>query len=277
MMAHVTTNDGVKLAYRDEGKGTPIVMLPGWSQSAALFKHQFEKLSSQYRLIGFDHRGHGESEKPDYGYRMGRLAKDLDDVLTGLDLSDVILMGHSMGCSVIWGYLDLFGYDRVKKLILIDQPAVVLATPIMSQKERDDLGAIIDAEGMMGLYAGLLGDDWQSVTEGFVGSMLTKTIAPELKGWIMEENLKFPRKQAAELLIHHASTDWRDMIRRISVPTLVLGGKASHVPPDSQVWIHQHIPGSRLEIFEAEEGGSHFMFLESPEKFNRVVREFVGE
>jgi non-heme chloroperoxidase len=273
---HVTTNDGVKLVYQEAGQGTPIVMIPGWSQSAALFKHQMEGLSDRYRVIAVDMRGHGESDKPNYGYRMGRLAKDLHDFLTTLDLRDVVIMAHSMGCSVTWGYLDLFGSDRISKLILIDEPAWVMNTPDMSEEEKANLGAIIDAEGAIGLYMGLRSDQARAVIEGFVGGMLTKDIAPDLKAWIIEENLKFPSVEAAELVLHHICIDWRDVIQRITLPTLVVGGKASHVPWRSQIWIHEQIAGSQLEIFEEKDGGSHFMFLEGPKKFNKLVADFIG-
>jgi len=66
------------------------------------------------------------------------------------------------------------------------------------------------------------------------------------------------------------------VIPRITVPTLIVGGRVSVVPWKSQVWINSQIKGSRLEIFEESEGGNHFMFMESPDKFNRVVREFMG-
>ena len=251
-------------------------MIPGWSQSAALFKYQLEGLSDRYRVIAVDMRGHGESDKPNHGYRMGRLSKDLDDFLTALDLQDVVLMGHSMGSSVSWGYLDLFGSDRLSKLIIIDEPTWTLGTPDMSEEEKANLGTITDAEGMVELFMELRGESAQTMTREIVGGMLTRDIAPDLKAWIIEENLKFPRVDAAELLLHHASTDWRDVIQRITLPTLVVGGKASHVPLQSQIWIHGQIAGSQLEIFEEEEGGSHFMFLEGPGKFNRIVADFIG-
>lgn len=275
-MPHVTTNDGVNLAYQEAGKGQPVVLLHGWSQSAALFKHQMETLSDRYRMIAVDLRGHGESDKPDFGYRMGRLAKDLHDFLTALKLKDIILVGHSMGCSVSWGYLDLFGDKLIKKLVLIDEPAWVMTTPDMTDEEKANLGGIADAEGTVGLYLGLRGPDATAVTQGFVGSMLTPDIPADIKAWIMEENFKFPREHAAELALHHICIDWRDVIQRIKVPTLVIGGKASHVPWQSQIWIHEQIPNSELMIYEADEGGSHFMFLENPEKFNQMMIDFVG-
>jgi pimeloyl-ACP methyl ester carboxylesterase len=53
-------------------------------------------------VIAVDMRGHGESDKPDNGYAIQRLAKDVQDLLAARNLTDVTLMGHSMGSSVIW-------------------------------------------------------------------------------------------------------------------------------------------------------------------------------
>jgi len=98
----VTTNDGVTLRYEEAGSGKPLVCIPGWSQTAAQFKHQLTGLSDRYRVIAVDMRGHGESDKPDNGYTIQRLAKDVQDLLVARNLTDVTLMGHSMGSSVIW-------------------------------------------------------------------------------------------------------------------------------------------------------------------------------
>ena len=63
----VTTSDGYKLRYEDAGSGKPLVCIPGWSQTAAQFKHQLTGLSDRYRVLAVDMRGHGESEKPAHG------------------------------------------------------------------------------------------------------------------------------------------------------------------------------------------------------------------
>ena len=80
----VALSDGVRLSYIEAGSGKPLVMVPGWSQTAIEFKHQLEGLSSRYRVIAFDPRGQGESDKPDHGYRLSRLAMDLREVLDAL-------------------------------------------------------------------------------------------------------------------------------------------------------------------------------------------------
>jgi non-heme chloroperoxidase len=70
-------------------------------------------------------------------------------------------------------------------------------------------------------------------------------------------------------------TDWRDVFATIDVPTLLIAGEASFFKVSALRWIHTQIPGSRLEVFGAEEGGSHFMFMENPVKFNAVLRKFL--
>ena len=89
-----------------------------------------------------------------------------------------------------------------------------------------------------------------------------------MKDWIIKCNLKFSREQAAILLFNNCVQDWRDVIPRIKIPTLIVGGRSSVTPWQSQVWIHQQIEGSQLSIFEEEEGGQHFLFIERASKFN---------
>ena len=142
----VTTNDGVGLRYREAGSGQPLVLVHGWSQAAALFRYQLDGLSDRYRVIAYDQRGHGESDKPAFGYRIARLAKDLHEFLVALDLRDAAVLGHSMGCSVLWAYWDLFGADRLAKLILVDQTSFLTRNPAWSPTELEQTGARTTAD-----------------------------------------------------------------------------------------------------------------------------------
>lgn len=271
-----TTSDGVRLHYIEAGSGDVLVMIPGWSQTAAQFKHQIAGLSDRYRVIAIDMRGHGESDKPEHGYRIHRLSADVHEFLVGNNLRNVTLSGHSMGCSVIWGYWELFGRDRVGKLILIDQMPMITANPVWSDAEKTDAGALLDKDSLYSVTNALAGPEGVKTTEGFITGMFNKNYPKSELEWVIAQNLKMPRAYAARLLYDHATNDWRDVIPRIDIPTLVFGGKASLVGWKSQQWIGRQIPGARTEIFETEEGGNHFMFMENPEKFNRIVREFMG-
>ena len=86
---------------------------------------------------------------------------------------------------------------------------------------------------------------------------------------------------AAQALEHdmggHHAMDWRDLIPRINLPTLIVSGRASAAATwKSQEWVHRQIKGSQFEVFEEAEGGQHFMFVENPEKFNRIIMEYLG-
>jgi pimeloyl-ACP methyl ester carboxylesterase len=273
---HVTTSDGVRLHYLHAGSGKPILMIPGWSQTAEQFRHQLEGLSDRYRVIALDMRGHGESDKPEHGYKISRLAKDVRDTLEALDLEEVNILGHSMGSSVIWSYYDLYGPDRLAKLLLIDQMPMITGNPGWSEEEQVNSGAIFTPQSLYDTINALAGPDGIATTGGFIGNMVTKSIPRADKEWIIARNLRMPRRHAATLLYNHATQDWRDLIPRLALPTLVVGGRTSIVPWRSQEWVAAQVPGARLEIFEEEEGGNHFMFIEGCEKFNAIVADFVG-
>ena len=276
-MPQITTSDQIWLNAIEAGSGTPLVFIPGWSQSAAMFRYQLEDLSRDYRVIAIDMRGHGQSEKPAHGYRIARLAADLHDALQALDLKGAILAGHSMGCSIIWSYLDQFGSDRLSRLILIDEPPVLTAWPSWTEAERLDLGPKFTPELLFGMADELIGPTGKEFTRNFItGNFFTKAISKEMVEWVVAENLKFPRLYAARLLIDHGAQDWRDTVARIALPTMVVGGEASVFKVASQKWIARQALNARLEIFNEKEGGSHFMWLENPERFNSLVRSFAG-
>jgi non-heme chloroperoxidase len=113
----VTVDGDVTSAYCEMGDGPPVVCLPGWSQAAEQFVPVMEQLAPGHRMVAFDHRGHGRSSQPGRGYRLHRLAADLHEALSTLDLGDFTLLGHSMGVAVIWAYLDVFGDDGIDRLI----------------------------------------------------------------------------------------------------------------------------------------------------------------
>jgi non-heme chloroperoxidase len=263
-MPEFTTLDACTLNYVDQGSGKPLVLLHGWSQSSAMFKHQIHCLSERYRVVALDLRGHGESEKPESGYRIARFAKDVYELFDVLDLQEVNFLGWSMGCSVIWSYFELFGSERLSKLILVDEPPWVLNT------EDYDMGSFAIDE--LWPLCTKIRDTREEITRSFVDRMVTTDLPKMEKEWIVQENLKTPAHIAARLIFTHASTDWRDLIPRIDLPTLVVGAKKSIVPWKSQIWLHEQIPGSKVEIFETY---GHIMFYESFDRFNQIVTDFV--
>ena len=211
----------------------------------------------------FDYRGHGESEKTDHGYRISRFAQDVQELLEHLQLGQVTLLGHSMGASVIWAFLDVFGSDQLSGIVIDDQSAAMTLLEDESQSEIENAGAIFPWDQLNQICASLKSPDADQVTRSLMDNMLSDQISSADRDWIMAENLKFPRHHAATLLFNHSTQDWRDLIMRIQIPTLIIGGESSVVPEVSQRWIHSQIPNSLMEIFPTDAGGHHFAFLEN--------------
>jgi non-heme chloroperoxidase len=268
----IRVNDGIVLNCFEAGSGPPLVLIHGWRQSGSLFVHQIDGLSASNRVIALELRGHGRSEQPRFSFTVARLAKDLQEVIAALDLQGSVLLGHSMGCAVIWSYIELFGPERLRGLILVDQPARMIVDTRASASPAE-AGGIYTVAELDAMYNAIRSP---IRTTGFVDSMLTGLLSATDRQWLIEENMILPPALAAELFFNLCTADWRAVIARITLPTLVIGGRVSPTPWRSQAWIHFTIPASRLEIFEREEGGGHLMFLENPAKFNRVVADFLS-
>jgi pimeloyl-ACP methyl ester carboxylesterase len=269
------TNDGVELRYVEAGAGKPVLLIHGWSHSAKLFEGQLDGLSERYRVIALDLRGHGYSDKPKHGMRLSRLTKDVHEFLAGLGLQGVNAVGHGMGAAVLWNYWDLFGGDRIEKMIFVDQSPFATANPMMSEEEMKLAGSTFDFKNLYSEVNGLVGVNGGAVTEALIRGMTSRRTPRDVIAKIVAQDFRLPRPEAAHLLYSWATHDWRDTIPRIALPVLTIGAQGGPVPVESQLWIRDQIEGARAEIFELEEGG-HFMFLENPEKFNRLVAEFVG-
>lgn len=274
----LTTSDGAILDYRDTGAGSTgrtLVMLHGWSQSRAMYDRVIPLLSEKYRVVTYDQRGHGESPTPTGGARIARLAQDLVELLDHLAIASADLVGHSMGSSVVWSFVDQLGTARADSLILVDQPSACVALPWMSGEDARDAGAILTFPGAQGFVDGVLGPDSLEVRSAFLTSMLTADIPAADYEFMLAENLKLDAGFGARILLDHVMQDWRDMLSSIDVPTLVTAGEVSHVAPASQEWTAAHIPGAQLRVFTAAEGGAHFPFFEAPEPFAEAIDGFL--
>lgn len=279
-MGEFVTRDGCTIRYEDTeaAPGTSnetIVLLSGWSQTAAMYDRLVKVLDGRYRTVVYDYRNHGQSGASDNGARIASLATDLRELLDHLSIPRAHLAGNSMGCSVLYSFVDLYGTERVKSLVLIDQPSVCALVPWLTQEDAGEVGAIMDFTGAAGFVEGLLGPDAEAVRRDFLRSMVFDDISEEDFAYLLEQNMTLRMPYGARLVLDHVMQDWRDVLPRIDVPTLVTGGELSHVDATSQRWIAGQIPGAQLEVFTREEGGDHFPFFENPEHFAAVYTSFI--
>ncbi|MBT7293718.1 MAG: alpha/beta hydrolase [Rhodospirillaceae bacterium] len=274
---YVQIGGGVTLHYVEAGEGKPLIIIPSWSLTGATYKYQLSALSRTRRVIALDMRGHGESSTPENGYRVSRLAADLRALIETLDLPEVDLMGHSIGSSIIWSYYDLYGDYRLGRLVFVDQAPSVTAKPDWSKEERHLYGCLLpDLPALAEFYLDVLAAESAEATATVIARLFSPALPKNELLWFASEIVKLPRRHAADLLYNHCSLDWRDVIKTIRLPSLVVGAEASIFSAESQRWIAAQIPGAAVEIFAAGEGGSHFMCYENPVKFNALVEAFLA-
>ena len=124
MPKFLIANDGVRICYEEYGcQGPAVVMIHGWSGSSKYFALNVDELAKTCRVVTFDLRFHGESDKPGWGFHVHRLAADLHSLISGTWLADArpALLGASLGCAVIWSYVELYGDKAMSRFIFVDQ------------------------------------------------------------------------------------------------------------------------------------------------------------
>ena len=103
----------IKLFYEDYGKGKPVILIHGWPLSHRMWEYQIETLVNEgFRVIAYDRRGFGDSDKPWEEYNYDILAKDLHDIIEKLTLTQVSIIGFSMGGGEVARYIGKYGTKK---------------------------------------------------------------------------------------------------------------------------------------------------------------------
>jgi non-heme chloroperoxidase len=271
----VRTTDGVLLRYVEAGEGPDLLLVAGWTLTADLWQRQIAEFSRTHHVVAYDHRGQGMSDAPGYGYRVTRLAADARELILTLGLTDVTWVGHSMGCSVAWAYWDLYGGIDVGRLVLIDGPAVQVSLPDWPSGAAEELGAILNPEGLAEFIAAVRGPLAREAATGVFGLMCSPDMTEHERGMLVDRSLLTDRAAASALLFNHATQDWRDVLPRITVPTLVIGAEGSLFPATAIKNLSAAIVNSSTVIIPAADKGSHMAFYENPSAVNSAIRAFL--
>ena len=114
----------IRLYYEDHGSGPAVVLLSGWPLDSRSWEPQVHALlAAGHRVITYDRRGFGQSSRPAEGYDFDTLARDLDTLLTELDLREVTLVGFSLGTGELARYIGTYGTGRLKGCVFIESLA----------------------------------------------------------------------------------------------------------------------------------------------------------
>ena len=266
-MAEIAIPSGITLAYDEVGPedAHPLVLVHGISMSRRYFRRQLEPLSARNRVIAVDLRGHGESEKVEFGHTVPQYARDLRQFLEALGVERPVLLGWSMGAFVAFEYIRQFGTGGLRGLIDVDESA--------SDFKWDGWEhGFLDLPSLHSLMTSVQ-DDKDAFINGFLPEMFHQPPAPAELQWMISESTMLPTGALSAILFDQTVQDYRDVLPSIDIPALICWGEHDQLLPVSGApYMRDHIPGARLEVF-GESG--HCPFLEESAKFNAVVQEFV--
>jgi len=273
-MAYFETSDKCKIFYEIHGEGEPLVLIHGWDCNTTFYRYQVPVLSEKFKVVTYDLRGHGQSDRSPEATEMGMsldtFAKDLYELIQFLGLKDVNLCGWSMGTSIILNYIDLYGNENLKSLCCIDM------TPKLLCDDEWHLGQskvfnIVDNLGFMEVIA----TNWPEACNLFIPNVFAEGFDQEsdMYKWAMGEALKNTPHVVLNMWIAMAVKDYREVLPKIDVPTfLAYSGNGLLYSPEHGEYMRDHIKGSVLDIFP---GCGHGLMFENPDKFNADYLEFL--
>jgi non-heme chloroperoxidase len=263
--------DGTNLFYQDWGEGSPVVFCAPCWLSCNWWDYQIPYLTDQgLRCVIYDRRGHGRSDMPSHGYDFDTLAGDLDALMTQLDLHNVTLVGHSMGCGETVRYLGRFGSDRVSRLMLI-----ATITPFVMKTEDNPLG--VEPAELEKARTNVRKDRPRVIAEaapGFFGAPNIPVSDEMMRWWDRMLDDQCPMKTFVDLHKIFTETDFRPDLQKITVPTLLIHGDAdtsSNIERTSRVTAPL-IRGSQLKIYE---GAAHGLPVTHMDRLNADILAFV--
>ncbi|WP_217242898.1 alpha/beta fold hydrolase [Streptomyces sp. AC555_RSS877] len=269
-MGDITTSDGVTIHYEEQGSGPPLVLIHGWGFSGRFFTRNVAALAEHARVITVDLRGHGDSGKPRHGYRVSRLAKDLFDLLEALDLREVTVLGWSLGCPVVWSYLELFGSHRLARAVYVQQAPRQYYAPDWKHAHA----TCYDEPSLAALQTQLTCDP-SAFDEDQIGTIFAGAPTSPERELLLAEMAKSPPYARNALMADHTRHDWRDLLPAIRLPGLVLVARQDQVFPwQGPARVGEALPGARTVFFEHS---GHALFFDEPEKFHRTVTGFLTD
>jgi pimeloyl-ACP methyl ester carboxylesterase len=264
----IRTADGANLAYTDWGEGgAPVVFVSAWACPSRMWQAQIAALSERgVRCIAFDRRGHGRSPDPGRGYDIDTLADDLGAVLEQLDLTDVTLVGHSMGCAEIIRYLARHGGGRVRRAVLLAP-----AAPCLTQTADNPYGAPAAVHEQ-------IRQAWIADFPKWVADNARPFYAPETSPEMVDYGarmlLECPLPVALACNRALTTADLRADCAKVRVPTLVVHGDADASAPLEATGkrVAALIPGARLVVLP---GAPHGLFTTHAAVVNGHIAEVL--
>ena len=274
-MTEITAHHGIfkdtNLHVDDTGgSGRPVVLIHGWPLSGESWKLQVPALQQAgHRVITYDRRGFGRSDKPKSGYTYDTLTEDLHTLLTELALDDVTLVGFSMGGGEVARYFSAYGSERLRSVVFAS------AVPPYLMRGADNPEGPLTKEQAAEMTAQLTKDEgsfYDDFTTQFFSVDGELKVTEQQRQEALALCRQADKKAALACMAAFGGTDFRDDLPKVGVPALVLHGDGDATVPfeGSGARTHRALPGSRLHVIA---GAPHGCNVSHPDEFNAALLE----
>lgn len=254
------------------GSGRPVILIHGWPLSGTAWEKQVPALrESGLRAIAYDRRGFGRSDKPASGYDYDTLAADLAALIEARDLRDVTLVGFSMGGGEVARYIGRYGEDRLRSVVF-----AAAVPPYMMKTDDNPEGPLTQKEADR-MEADLRADRdafFDGFTKNFFAANGELKVSGEERRKAMALCKQSDQNAALRCMEAFGTTDFREDVKKVGVPTLVLHGDADGIVPieGSGRRTHRAVSGSILEVVK---GAPHGLNVSHAGEFNAALLRFL--
>jgi pimeloyl-ACP methyl ester carboxylesterase len=256
---HVAVSkDGVPIAYEVMGSGeTTLVFVHGWSCDSRYWRMQTPYFSENYRIIVLDLAGHGNSGMARTEYTMASFGEDVKAVVEAVDAKEVILIGHSMGGSVIAEAARLMP-DRVIGLIGVDTLENIEYP--LTQEHFESMIAPLEA-------------DFKTGAQGFISSMMSSDTDKDLREWILADMSAAPPAVAMsalrELMAQYITGDAAKVFDELRIPVITVNADK---PTKDYEPNRRHMFSYDAIVLK---NADHFLMMNRSEEFNTALSQAV--
>jgi pimeloyl-ACP methyl ester carboxylesterase len=267
---------GREVEFRLEGRGPLVVLVHGMAGSGATWDHVVPALAERFAVLTVDLPGHGSSAKPvDGDYSLGAFASIVRDLMITLGHERATIVGQSLGGGVAMQFAYQFP-SRCERMVLVGSGGL--------GREVAPLLRALAFPGVEFLYPVIFASVFRGAGRGVLGGLRKIGLRPSAyvdQMWQSYESLTEPETRAAFARTLRSVVDATG--QRVSahdrlplagdIPTLIVwGANDAIIPSRHAAAAHATLPSSRVEIFE---GVGHFPHCEDPERFVRVLTDFI--
>ncbi|WP_372734658.1 alpha/beta fold hydrolase [Nocardioides sp.] len=270
------TLHGHRRAYVKTGSGPALLLLHGLGCDHTTWEPVIDSLARHYTVIAPDLLGHGQSAKPRADYSVGGYANGMRDLLTYLGVDRVTVLGHSFGGGVAMQFAYQFP-ERTERLILVGSgglgPEVSVSIRAVTTPGFHQVMGVLTLPGIRHVgKAGL-----QALSRTPLKATHDFNEVAEIY-----DSFKDPYARAAIRHVVRAVVDWRGQIVTMAdraylteeMPMAVIWGRDDHVIPVRHASNAAALaPNARVEVIP---NAGHFPHKDHPERFTKVVREFIA-